>query len=303
MSELIRYESEDGCEHCLHVFLTEDETSPVVLLFPAMGTQSPYYFALANSFNQSGIQFSCTDLRGHGPMHAQASWSNNFGYYELIHFDWPAALKALRNRLPNAPIFLMGHSLGAQISTCFLSLRDPKQIEPEGPAPKISGLIMVASGSVYHKGYAHPMRVLWGTQTLKWLANLFGHMPGKWLGFAGREARGIIRDWSYTAKSGRFRVKHNNKYQNLDGKLSQLQIPILAVTFDGDKLSPHRSMQNLLDKLHLADKRHWKTSARDLKLDKLNHFSWVKQGAILTPKLVEWMRDVLEKQSRKRKQI
>lgn len=160
MSELIRYESEDGCEHCLHFFTTNDDTQPVLLLFPPMGVPAPYYFDLAEHFNQQQLQFACTDLRGHGPMHSDPSWKNNFGYYELITRDWPAAIRALKAKRPNAPIFLMGHSLGGQLSSCYLSQQAPDD------QLKVDGLIMVASGSVYHKGYSHPLRVLLGTQFL-----------------------------------------------------------------------------------------------------------------------------------------
>lgn len=301
MSELIRYESQDGCEHCLHMFAGDDPTAPVVLLFPAMGTPSPFYFDLAPAFAEQGLQFACTDLRGHGPMHAAASWSNDFGYHEMLSQDWPAALKAVRQRLPEAPVFLMGHSLGGQLNACFASLLTPKEVEPEGELPVIRGLILVASGNVHYKGYGNPYRVLWGAALLKWISRIVGHMPGKWLGFAGREARGVIRDWQYTAKTGRYRIRQGKKFTNLDGKLSQMQTPIMAITFDGDKYAPHRAMQNLLDKTHLADKRHWKTSARDLKVKKLSHFSWVKQAEVLTPKLAEWIGFTLNRESRVRR--
>lgn len=116
-------------------------------------------------------------------------------------------------------------------------------------------------------------------------------MPGNLLGFAGKEARGLIRDWAYNAKTGRYRII-NDRSIHLDGKLSQLHKPVFAVTFDGDKLSPHRAMQNLLDKMSAAQKQHWRTSARDLKLDKLGHFDWVKQGQAIVPKVGEWVRKV-----------
>jgi len=279
-SSLVHYQSADQWEHCLHVFSSDQagDSVPVILLFPAMGVKSPYYFPLAQHFNRQGIHFICTDLRGHGPMHPAASRTNNFGYHELVHQDWPSAVEKVRELYPKNPVFLMGHSLGAQLSACY-SACYPNQVD---------GLIWVAAGNVFYKAYRKKWRVLLGTHLLWLTSAVMGSLPGKQLGFGGKEACHILRDWAFNARTGRYRLKQSDKQQIIDGKMSQVKTPIFAMSFDGDRYSPHCSMQSLLDKFPIAPKHHVKISALELGVEKLGHFNWVKNGDKLVPKIADW---------------
>lgn len=283
MSQLIQYKSQDGIEHYLHLFACDDVNAPVILFFPAMGIKAPYYFKLAEHLNQQGLNFICTDLRGNGPAHTRPSWLHNFSYHDLLTKDWPAAIDKVKDTFPGNPLFLMGHSLGGQLSCCYGAL-NPDSID---------GIILVASGTVYYKSYRQKWRTLFGTQFLWYVSNITGYLPGSKLGFAGNEARGVIRDWAYNARTGRYRLKSDKQYSHLEGRLSEFKKPILGISFDGDKLSPHGAMQGLLDKFHNAKKTHIRTGALELGLKKLDHFSWVANIDKLSPKISHWVRKVL----------
>ena len=282
MSQLISYKSQDGIEHYLHLFACETPDAPVLLLFPAMGMKAPYYFKLAEHINQQGFHFACTDLRGNGPSHRSPSWLHNFSYHEMLEQDWPAAIEKIKHNLPNSPLFLMGHSLGGQLSCCYAALH------PDN----ISGVILIASGTVHYKTYRQKWRTLFGTQFLWYTSAVIGYLPGTKLGFAGNEARGVMRDWAYNARTGRYRIKNKNQSNALEGTMSQFKKPILAITFDGDKLSPHGAMQALLDKFHNAHKTHIRTSALELGVKKLDHFNWVHSADKLSPKIGNWIKKV-----------
>ena len=281
MSELIHYSSDDDCQHCLHFFAASevDTNAPIVLLFPAMGVKAPYYFKLAESLNDLGLHFACTDLRGNGPMHQQPSWGYNFGYAEMLKLDWPAAIQKIKQRYPDNPLYLMGHSLGGQLSACYTAM-NPKDV---------NGVIIIAAGNVHYKAFHHKWRTLFGTQFLSLSSHLFGYMPGNTLGFAGREARQVMRDWAYNARTGRYRIKLKTGYHLLDGYLTQLKRPVLAISFDGDKFSPHSSMVKLLDKMPCAPKQHIRTSALEMDVAEIGHFSWVKHTEKLAPKIHQWI--------------
>jgi predicted alpha/beta hydrolase len=281
MPEPIHYSSADGCPHCLHFFTATNPSpdTPIVLLFPAMGIQASNYFKLAESFNLLDIHFACTDLRGNGPLHTKPSWFYNFGYQEMLQQDWPAAIHKLKELYPDNPIFLMGHSLGGQLSVCFAAL-NPHDVE---------GIIMVASGTVYYKAYHQKMRTYLGSQFLSIFSHLSGYLPGKLIGFGGREARQMMRDWAYNARTGRYRMKQKNGYKVLDGFLTQMKKPVLAISFDGDKLAPHSATVKFLDKLSRASKLHIRTSSLELKTANVDHFNWVKYSDKLTPKISTWI--------------
>lgn len=265
----------------MHLFQCDasESNTPVVLFFPAMGVKAPYYFDLAHSLNSHNIHFACTDLRGHGPLHEKPNRSNDFGYHEMIHFDWTAAVTHLREYYPDNPLYIMGHSLGGQLSACYASIDQHD----------ISGVILLASGNIHYQAYRRKWKILLGTQLLWYISKIIGYLPGKTLGFAGHEAQGVIRDWAYNARSGRYRAKNGDRFYLFDGKLSQAETHILAITFDGDRLSPHSAMQSLLDKFHRAKKTHIKTCARELNIPSLGHFDWIKNAEKLTPKIARWI--------------
>ena len=281
MPQTSHFASQDGCPHQLHFFSASHahHDTPIVLFFPAMGVRTSYYFNLAKSFNQLGIHFACMDLRGNGPDHQRPSWFCNFGYEEMLEQDWPAAIEKVKQYHPHNPIYLMGHSLGAQLSVCFAAL-NPQKVE---------GIIMVAGGTVHYTAFHHKWRTYLGTQFLSALSHIAGFLPGKLVGFGGREARQLMRDWAYNARSGRYRIKQPSGYKALDGYLTQMKKPVLAISFDGDKYTPHSSTVKFLDKLSRANKVHIRTSSHEMKTDTLDHFNWVKCGNKLAPKILKWI--------------
>src|SRR3546814_7832064 len=94
------------------------------------------------------------------------------------------------------PRVIGGHSLGGQLACCRLAL-DPQAA---------SAVWLVASGAPYWRAF--PPRTRWWLplvyRFLPWLADACGALPGRRIGFGGNEARGLIRDWSRTALSGRY---------------------------------------------------------------------------------------------------
>lgn len=282
MSQLIHYNSEDNIAHCLHAFTSDQNgpsSKPLVLLFPAMGVKASYYFKIAKDLNNLGIHFACTDLRGNDPMQHPPSRKNDFGYYEMINQDWPAAVKACKDNYPDSPIYIMGHSLGGQISACYATKE-----------PNINGMILVASGNTHYKNFKNKRRVLIASKLANIMSQLFGYLPGNKIGFAGIEAKSVIRDWAYTIKTGYFRTRYNGEKEIYNLKMSQVKIPIMAISFDGDKLSPHAATQALLDLFQSAPKLHVKTSSVELKIDQLNHFNWARNFSTLADKIHQWIK-------------
>jgi predicted alpha/beta hydrolase len=100
-------------------------------------------------------------------------------------------------RLPQAPIWLGGHSLGGQMALASAA----------GNPDPVSGVVMIASGSVHLPCYQGKLR--WGVRILATLSSLtgpvLGYFPGARVGFGGREAAGLMRDWSHVARTGEYR--------------------------------------------------------------------------------------------------
>ena len=192
VEETMKVFTEDGVSSTITVFGPQGESSlPVIICFPAMGVNAEYYRTLA----KNGMIVVTADLRGIGSSSVWASKQNNFGYFEMIHYDWSAVIKAAKNKFPENKLFLLGHSLGGQLSSLYLSHQRDYEI---------AGLILVTVNSVYYKGYGFPdgLKVLVGTNLAYLISLFFGYFQGRTFGFGGLEAKNVIRDWSRQGRTG-----------------------------------------------------------------------------------------------------
>jgi predicted alpha/beta hydrolase len=258
---------------------TWDDATPIIVITPAMGVTATYYQPLCQEISGHGLIAATVDLRGLGQSDWRASRRKDYGYHEMVHCDWPAFLAAIRERHPRNPLFLMGHSLGGQLSLLYLSSHPHS----------VTGLILVASASVYHQCYDQPWKLLLQTQLAWAVAELMGHFPGDRIGFAGREARLEIRDWARVARTGEFRFRrwgHTHDYEPL---LARLKMPVLAVSFDDDELAPAMAVTNLCRKIGACDIEHRHYQPAQLGHASLGHFQWVKRAERLIPEILPWI--------------
>lgn len=258
---------------------------PVFLVLPAMGVRSSFYRRLGATFVRRGCHAVLADQRGHGSSSLRASWRTDFGYRHLVELDLPAALRVVRAEFPDSPIYTVGHSLGGQMSCLLAAGLAGGAIE--APAP--SGLVLVASCSVYHGTWPSPGRHVFrlGLHTSRLASRLLGHFPGYLLRFAHREARGVIRDWSHQGLSGRYRLSGSDAdYESL---LAKAELPILAFSFADDGLSPAPAVDHLLAKLESSPKLHQNLDPAELGLEELGHFPWARRSEPVVERILEWV--------------
>ncbi len=273
--EEIAVVSQDGIASKITVFAADHALSaPVLICMPALGVGAKFYEPLAMPILQQGWRFVTADLRGNGLSTLRVRRGVNFGYHEMVTFDWPAVVDKVKSLFPRAPIFLLGHSLGGHLSTLYLAANP-------GAA---SGLVLVAAPLVHYRGWGLPLGlgVLAGTQTACVIASVFGYFPGKKIGFGGTEARGVICDWARQARTGRCAPTGSSlDYERL---LQELEAPVLSITFEGDFLSPEKAVDNLLAKMRRA-----RVTRIHLAGDDLDHFRWVKSPAPVIESIRQWL--------------
>jgi predicted alpha/beta hydrolase len=248
-----------------------------------MGVPATFYQPLAKALSSEDVAVALMDLRGVGTSSVRASRKTDFGYFEIIAYDIPSAVAELQRRFPGAAVFLLGHSMGGQLICLSTSSR----------LPEIAGMILMASGTVYHRAWDFPFDV--GTyvfqQFIPLVARLWGHFPGASLGFGWREARRQLRDWSYQGRTGRYKVVGCDC--DLEELLSSLAVPVLAISFTQDFYAPPRSVDHLLGKLKAAEITRELLDPTDLGLESDSHFGWVKRAELFTPRIRGWVRSVL----------
>lgn len=260
------------------IFDVADPNAPTLVFLSAMGTPARVYQRYGQAMAEQGIRVITPDWRGIGSSSLRASRRQNFAYRHLVEIDLAALLAQVSQHYPDSSIWLGGHSLGGQLSVLGAAIHT-----------HVSGIVLIASGSVHLQAYAPKLRL--GIRTLVALSRItgsvLGYFPGSHIGFAGREARGVMLDWGHVAHHGNYRP-HGSSV-DYEQALRQLNIPILALNFEADTWSPARSASALLEKLPYSKATQWLWTKTETNNEALDHFSWTKQPALLAPQLARYI--------------
>ncbi len=257
--------------------LPEDAT--VLAAMPAMGVRASFYRPLAAPLAEAGIRLATCDLRGHGTSSVRPGRGTDFGYREMVEIDWPAAISTLRGRFPAAAVMPLGHSLGGQVSL----------LHAAAFPGSVDGVILVATASIYWRAYPPLLAVpfLAATQIIALTGRLLGSYPGHRMGFGGHEARRLVADWAYQARTGRYRAEGSDI--DFEAALARMHTPCLIATIEGDRFAPASAADHLAGKL---PKRS--VTRRHLRDDRLGgggnpHFGWVKRSDPVVELIAGWL--------------
>lgn len=257
----------------------ESNADKVLLFFPAMGVEARYYKDWARNLSESGFLCCIPDLRGHGSSSIRAGSGTDYGYHNIIEQDYQAAIKAVQEYTGTESIYLGGHSLGGQLSCLYAATRSDQQ-------QWLSGLLLIASGTVYHKGWSGvtglAMRLV--PRFFSAISRAVGYFPGHIVGFAGREARQQMLDWSHSSIHGKYKPLGYETW--LEPQMSRVKVPLVAVSFDKDLFTTKASVEHLTSKMSGCKVSHSHLTEADVPADILNHFQWARRSIELTTGLV-----------------
>jgi predicted alpha/beta hydrolase len=138
-------------------------------------------------------------------------------------------------------------------------------------------LWLAASGSPFWRTFPRPRGWMLPPiyRFLPWLADRNGSLPGRRIGFGGREARSVMRDWTRTGLSGRYAGK-GMPHIDLEAALGAVRVEVDAVRFADDWLVPAASLQFLLGKLRPGSARIEIIDAARLGT-RADHFAWIQR--------------------------
>lgn len=261
--------------HGFRVLLRGPASPRAVLLFlPALGVAARHYLPFADALAGHGVATAIHEWRGHGTSAVRASRRMDWGYRELLEDDLPASVDALIARFPGVPRILGGHSLGGQLAAMTLALR----------ADAGERLWLVASGAPYWRTF--PISRAWflpsAYHAMASLAALNGALPGRTIGFGGREARGVMRDWSRTGLTGVYAGRGIRT--DLEAALAAVDADVDAVRLHDDWLVPHGSLAYLLGKMRPRAVREHVLSRETLGA-RADHFAWMRAPAAVAAAL------------------
>lgn len=268
----------DGTTTSVHRY--GDGPGPVIFIFPAMGVKAATYAPLAEALAGAGYIAVTADLRGRGESSVRPGKGSDFGYRDLIDQDLHSIVTDLAGRYPDRKRYLLGHSLGGQLS-CLYASRGLTSVD---------GLILIACCSVYYGGWEGmaKYRIWLGTQLIGLIARVAGYYPGRRVGFGGTNAKTMMLDWSRQARTGRYELS-GDKF-NYEAALAALDLTVLAISFEGDDLAPPKAVHHLTDKFSAdAPVTHIHLGKADPLNLRYNHFNWPKRPESIVRMIGEWM--------------
>jgi predicted alpha/beta hydrolase len=245
-----------------------------IVFLPALGVPIAYYEPLLSAWAQGGRHVVAAETRGmpsSSPRHLRRA---PFGYQQLIRHDLPRLVETIGD----GRHMIVGHSLGGQLALLGAASR---VIDPTAVVTIATGTSSVARTSPLRaRALRHAQITI-----VRSVSALLGYWPGDVLGFGGRQPRTLMRDWSFEARYGRYRL--HGQQTDYEVALRDLPQPALLVAIEGDQMISPASVD------HLAARLPGDLRAQIVSAGAADHFSWARRRPDLVVHAVEeWLAGV-----------
>lgn len=255
---------EGGGALALRVYEPPGVALATVVVGGAMGVPQGFYAAYAQWLAEQGYRVFTFDYRGHGESLPHTR-GNTLRGYKADLFDWAgdyeAVIRTARGECPDRPLFLLGHSLGAQLPGLF---EQPQHID---------GLLSIAAGSGYWRDNAPRLRrrVLFFWHLMVPLATgVCGYFPGRRLGMVGNLPAGVIRQWRRWCLHPRYSAGAEGPA--VARAYAQVRFPVLAWSFSDDELMTLRGTHKLIKLYSNALRRVESLEPAEVAQGRIGHF-------------------------------
>lgn len=253
-----------GVALALRVYGPSGPATASVVIGGAMGVRQDFYTGFAEWLASQGLRVTTFDYRGSGDS-APASLKG----YRADLFDWARDYEAVvahaKAALPEAPLYLLGHSLGAQLPGLF-----------ERPE-RVAGLLSVAAGSGYWRENApHLKRIVpyfWFV-LVPLATRLCGYFPGKRLRKVGDLPAGVILQWRKWCLHPRYSVGAEG--QAVGASYGRVRFPVLAWSMTDDELMTLRGTHSLVGLYANAPQRIEAIAPQQVAARRIGHFGFFR---------------------------
>jgi predicted alpha/beta hydrolase len=254
----------DAVSLALRVYEPEGAARASVVIGGAMGVRQSFYEAFALWMAQQGFRVTTFDYRGHGDSLQGAMRDVKADLFDWAQ-DYEAVISAAKAALPSQPLYLLGHSLGAQLPGL---LKKPGQVD---------GLLSVAAGSGYWRDNAPKLRrvVPYFWWVLVPLATrLCGYFPGRTLRKVGDLPAGVILQWRRWCLNPRYSVGAEG--EAVAQSYGAVRFPVLALSMADDELMTLRGTHNLVNLYANTERRVERITPGELKVRRIGHFGFFR---------------------------
>ena len=230
-----------------------------------MGVRQDYYASFAQWLAQQGFRVTTFDYRGHGDSLVGPMREVRADLFDWAR-DYEAVIAAARAALPEQPLYLLGHSLGAQLPGL---LRNPGQVD---------GLLSVAACSGYWRDNAPRLKRMvpyfwWVLVPLA--TRLCGYFPGRKLRKVGDLPAGVILQWRRWCLNPTYSVGAEGP--EVAQRYGAVRFPVLALSMSDDELMTLRGTQALVNLYSNAPTRVERIAPQDVKALRIGHFGFFRE--------------------------
>ena len=272
-------EAGDGMKLAARIYDPEGQGRGGVVIGGAMGVRQDYYAAFAQWLASQGWRVTSFDYRGSGESVPDTPDGSLRGFKADL-FDWARDFEAVIDHahaaLPAQPLYLLGHSLGAQLPGLLNN------------AHKVSGLLSVAAGSGYWRENAPQLKrmVLYFWFILVPLATrLFGYFPGRKLKKVGDLPAGVVMQWRKWCLNPGYSVGAEG--EAVRQRYASVTFPVLALSITDDELMTLRGTRSLMSCYENAPVEIQCITPADLSVRRIGHFGSFRpeHQALLWPRI------------------
>jgi predicted alpha/beta hydrolase len=278
--QAVTLQAADGVQLAARVFEPATDILGNVVIGGAMGVRQDYYAAFADWLSRQGWRVTTFDYRGSGE-----SGPSDLRGFKADLFDWTrdyeAAIDHAHAAAPDAPLYLLGHSLGAQL---------PGLLANQG---KVSGLLSVAAGSGYWRENAPQLKRIvpyFWFFLVPLATKLCGYFPGKKLKKVGDLPAGVIMQWRKWCLDPKYSVGAEG--ESARQAYARARFPVLALSIADDELMTLRGTHSLIGFYENAPSTIARIAPHELDVRRIGHFGPFRseQETKLWPRMAEWLR-------------
>jgi predicted alpha/beta hydrolase len=283
-SQIVTIPAVDGFELAASLFEPEGAAATrTAVIAPATGVKRRYYEKFAGFLAEQGLRAVTFDYRGigdslRGDIRRQQGTMRDWGEKDLA-----GVLDYVKARNPEAPVVVVGHSVGGQL----VGLTDRNRL--------VSGMLAVGAQSGYWRLWSPPLRyammgVWYGL--IPGLTRALSYFPTRALKMGEDLPAGIALEWARWCRNPRFFVDEQG--QPIPGHFEGFSIPIRAYSFEDDGFAPKRAVDELMGfyKDARVERRHLKPSEASAR--QVGHFGFFREKFRdnLWKESADWLRSV-----------
>jgi alpha-beta hydrolase superfamily lysophospholipase len=237
------FASHDGLRLHAQWWLPEGEPVAVVAIVHGIMEHGGRYARLAEDLNRRGYAVCALDLRGHGRSEGDRGMVRKFDDY---FGDVEAFLDQVEARLPDKPVFLLGHSMGGAV-VALLGIVRP---------PKVQGLILSAPAVLVGGGVFPVLRHLAALASMIWPTLRVMRMGCRFISRDPAVVEAFRND--PLVYHGRFPVRTGAEIlqaaKRIQAGAHRIDLPLLVLHGTGDIVTDHRGSRLLVARAGSADK-------------------------------------------------